>query len=274
MGRQTGPIRTVLDQLAIAAQEASTYGADEEDEDAVTKAVKAWDANLDAALGLKTLEPDARKLLTEVRRLVSHFVVRDPFQALFVAVEELARDVYGEAWPPAELSVAHTKSHPHPGAQTETDPYTVTARTQWPPNPGRPRSRRPRSSWCVYCDEFGPAAFAALPDALDARVCLPCARPAGQGQERQHIRRGFHGLGRVPFPPAMGGSARPGARVGGTVACGSLDGRPNSAQLRWGGGDDGAGGTRQPKSCSPGSRRNATCILMKLARGWPGSPLN
>jgi hypothetical protein len=182
MGRQTGPIRTVLDQLAMAAQEASTYGADEEDEDAVKKAVMAWDANLDAALGLRTLEPDARKLLTEVRRLVSHFVVRDPFQALFVAVEELARDVYGEAWPPAELSVAHTNSHPHPGARTETDPYTVTALTLWPPNTRESKVGKTKVELVVYCDEFGPAAFAALPMLL-THECV-CHVPARQDKAK------------------------------------------------------------------------------------------
>jgi hypothetical protein len=160
MGTQMTSVRSVLDQLALAAREASRDGAGDEDEDGiVSKALKAWDADLDSILGRKALEPEARQLLTEVRHLVSCYcVAHDPFQILFEAIEAKTREVYGEAWRPAVLSVAHINSHPRPGAQAESDPYTVTALTPWPPNAGKAEIEL-----LVYCDRFGPAAFAALP---------------------------------------------------------------------------------------------------------------
>jgi hypothetical protein len=174
MGTQTDSVRSVLVQLALAAQDASVGVGAEEDEVAVLeKALKAWDANLDTALGRQALESDARKLLTEVRNLVGHCVVRDPFQALFAAIEAKTRDVYGEGWRPAVLSVAHIKEHPRPGAHAETDPYAVTALTTWPPNAGKAVVEL----W-VYCQEFGPAAFAALP-MLFIHECV-CHVPARQ----------------------------------------------------------------------------------------------
>jgi hypothetical protein len=175
MGRQTASVRLVLDQLAIAAREASSDGPGDEDEDAIVrKAVKAWDANLDSVLGLNTLETDARRLLTEVRGLVSYGVAaHNPFQMLFAAIEAKTRDVYGEAWRPAELSVAHLRSHPRPGAQAESDPYTVTALTPWPPN-----AEKVEIELRVYCERFGPAAFAALPMLL-THECV-CHVPARQ----------------------------------------------------------------------------------------------
>jgi hypothetical protein len=178
MGTQTNSVRLVLDQLALAAQEASVDSADGEDEEAVLgKAVKAWDANLYTALGHKALEPDARNLLTQIRDLVSHSAPNNPFQMLFAAIEAKTRDVYGEAWRPAVLSVAHINSHPRPGAQTGTDPYTVTARTPWPPNGGRVKVELH-----VYCDKFGPAAFAVLPMLL-THECV-CHVPARQDKAK------------------------------------------------------------------------------------------
>lgn len=179
MGTQTTSVRLALDQLAIAAREASSDGTGDEDEDTIVrKAVKAWDANLDSVLGLNTLETDARRLLTEIRGLVSCGVVaHNPFQMLFAAIEAKTRDVYGDAWRPAELSVAHMKSHPRRGAQEESDPYTVTALTQW-----APKAKKVEIELSVYCEKFGPAAFAALP-MLFAHECV-CHVPARQDKAK------------------------------------------------------------------------------------------
>lgn len=174
----TPSVRSVLDRLALAAREASRDGAGDEDEGAIVrKAVKAWDVDLDSVLGNKTLEPEARQLLTEVRRLVNCYVAHDPFQILFGAIEAKTQEVYGEGWRPAVLSVAHINSHPRPGAQAETDPYTVTALTPWPPNAGKAEIEL-----LVYCDKFGPAAFAALPMLL-THECV-CHVPARQDKAK------------------------------------------------------------------------------------------
>jgi hypothetical protein len=176
MGTQTTSVRSVLDQLALAAREASTSG--DEDEDAVvSRAVKTWDADLDSVLARRTLEPDVRQLLTEVRRLVSCCVAHDPFQMLFQAIEAKTQEVYGEAWRPAVLSVAHINSHPRPGAQAETDPYCVTALTPWLPD-----VPTAEIELLVYCDKFGPAAFAALPMLL-THECV-CHVPARQDKAK------------------------------------------------------------------------------------------
>jgi hypothetical protein len=178
MGTQTKSVEAVLDQLMLAAQEASADVAAEEDADAVLrKALNAWDANLDSALSRKSLKPDARKLLTEVRDLVSHCVAHDPFQALFAAIEDKAQAVYGEGWRPAVLSVAHIGRHPRL-AQTSTDPYTVTALTRWPPIAVKAVVVELR----IFCDEFGPAAFAVLPMLL-THECI-CHVPARQDKAK------------------------------------------------------------------------------------------
>jgi len=180
MGTRTPSVRSVLDRLALAAREASRDGAGDEDEDEdaiVSKAVKAWDVDLASVLGGKTLEPEARQLLTEVRHLVSYCVAHDPFQMLFEAIEAKTQEVYGEAWRPAMLSVAHINSHPRPGAQAETDPYAVTALTPWPPNAGKTEIEL-----LVYCDKFGPAAFAAVPMLL-THECV-CHVPARQDKAK------------------------------------------------------------------------------------------
>lgn len=178
MGTQTNSVQIVLDQLVLAAQEASAGITAEEDADAVLRnALKAWDANLDSVLSGKTLKSDVRKLLTEVRDLVSHCVAHDPFQALFAAIEAKAQAVYGEAWRPAVLSVAHINSHPRPTAQTSTDPYAVTALTAW-----RPTAVKAVVELRVFCDKFGPAAFAVLPMLL-THECI-CHVPARQDKAK------------------------------------------------------------------------------------------
>lgn len=177
MGTQMKSVRSVLDKLALAAREASDGARDEDEHAIVRNAVKAWDAELDSVLGGRMLEPEARQLLTEVRHLVSCCVTQDPFRMLFESIEAKAREVYGEAWRSAVLSVVHIRSHPRPGAQPESDPYTVTAKTPWPPGAGKAEIEL-----LVYSDEFGPAAFAALPMLL-THECV-CHVPARQDKAK------------------------------------------------------------------------------------------
>jgi hypothetical protein len=175
MAERTRSVSSVLERLALAARDISVE--DEDDAGIVSKVVQACDRDITEELSRPALEPEARKLLTQLRDLVRCSVAHDPFQLLFNGIEARARDLYGDAWRPAVLSLEHMKSHPRPGADSHTDPYTVTALTPWPPEPSQVAIELH-----VYCDQFGPAAFAAVPMLL-THECV-CHVPARQDKAK------------------------------------------------------------------------------------------
>jgi len=161
-------VKLVLLQLDLSAQHLSQQDAD--DQTFVTSVVDAWAAII-AHTMLQSVEPETVKLLTELKELARSARSDDPFRAIFASVESQARHLYGPAWRPATLSVAHARSHPRSGSPTP-DPYAVTATTPWPPDPVGAEIELH-----IYCDKFGPAAFAAVPMLLTHEcVCHVAAR--------------------------------------------------------------------------------------------------
>jgi hypothetical protein len=176
MAEQTRSVAAVLDQLALAARDISAE--DEDDDGIVSRVVTAWDADITAALRRQGLEPEARQLLTQLRDLVQSTVASDPFRLLFEGIQARVGQLYGDAWRPAVLSVAHARSHPRgPTADAQRDPYTVTALTPWSPN-----AAEAEIELHVYCDQFGPAAFASVPMLL-IHECV-CHVPARQDKAK------------------------------------------------------------------------------------------
>jgi hypothetical protein len=169
---QVVAVRVVVLQLSITAQELAGHCPD--DTAMVGRVTAEWEAALDRTLALERLDSRARTLLTEVRRLLRHACCGDPFRTIFEGIEAQAHALYGEAWRPAALSVAHTRSHPR-GA--DADPYGVTAATPWPPQPDRAEIELQ-----IFCEEFGPAAFAAVPMLL-THECV-CHVPARQDRAK------------------------------------------------------------------------------------------
>ncbi|TMM38887.1 MAG: hypothetical protein E6F99_08185 [Actinobacteria bacterium] len=168
-------VEMVLDQLQLRAQEVS-----EEDDDAtaVAQVVTAWDGDLSRVLELRRVEADVLRLLAEVRAALEHACGGDPFQAMFRAVEREARALYGSAWRPAVLSLAHIRSHPREG-HPATDPYGLTATTAWSQRAGQDEALVELQ---IYGERFGPAAYAAVPMLL-THECV-CHVPARQDRVR------------------------------------------------------------------------------------------
>jgi len=129
---------------------------------------QAWYDATVAVLARPDLDPGARDAFRGVQERLGAVCERDPFEALFAALVCQASALYGERWRPAALQLAHSESHPRPGA-TLGDPYPVTANLKWP--------GLPSGSWPGPADttteaqvrltlvpaEFGPAEYAALP---------------------------------------------------------------------------------------------------------------
>lgn len=157
MARQSTFVGAALARLFVEAEHLAHGGDDEDDDDArvVTKVVRAWDAELAKILAYRGLEPPARQLLTQLRSLLAGTVACDPYRLMFDRIEARAHGLYGDAWRPAVLSVAHTRSHPR---GSDVDPYPVTALTPWPPG-----EAAAEIELLVCCDQFGPEAFAAVP---------------------------------------------------------------------------------------------------------------
>jgi hypothetical protein len=165
-----GAVEFVLRDLELRAREWATQDVD--DETAVVRVVEAWDARLTETLGLEHLDATARTLLEELRVLVRCAHGHDPFRRIFVGITTLASALYGDAWRTATLGVAHIRRHPR-GDSARTDPYVVTAMTPWPPSVAEAVVELH-----IHHDDFGPAAFAALPILL-THECV-CHVPARQ----------------------------------------------------------------------------------------------
>jgi len=164
-----GAVERVLRDLELQAREWAECDVD--NDTAVARVIEAWDARLTEILGLRQLDPMARKLIQELRDLVRCARNHDPFHRIFTAITEHASALYGDAWRNATLGVAHIGSHPR-GDSSRSDPYVVTAMTPWPP-------KIPEAvvELHIYHDDFGPAAFAALPILLTHEcVCHVAAR--------------------------------------------------------------------------------------------------
>ena len=165
-----GAVERVLRDLELQALEWATCDVD--DDTAVARVVEAWDARLTVILELRRLDPTARTLIEELRELVRSACSHDPFHRIFTGITEHARALYGDAWRTARLGVAHIGSHPRGGC-SRSDPYVVTAMTPWPPE-----IAEAVVELHINHDDFGPAAFAALPILL-THECV-CHVPARQ----------------------------------------------------------------------------------------------
>jgi hypothetical protein len=162
-------VRTVLARLEEAVQ---LYAPkDEDDRTIVAQVAMAWDEALAQILSWDNLDPAACRLLTELKELVTSACHDDPFRAVFAPIESQASQLYGAAWRPARLSVAHARSHPR-GCEVN-DPYALTAMTPWSPDPAAAEIELQ-----IYGDGFGPAAYAAMPMLL-THECV-CHVPARQ----------------------------------------------------------------------------------------------
>ena len=96
----------------------------------------------------------------------------DPFRRIFTGITAYASALYGDSWRTPTLGVAHIRGHPR-GDSTRSDPYVVTAMTPWPPDVAEAVVEL-----YIHHDDFGPAAFAALPILL-THECV-CHVPARQ----------------------------------------------------------------------------------------------
>lgn len=169
-----GAVQGALRDLEMWAQECSVQDID--DESTVAWVVQQWDSALTRTLGLQHLDAAARDLLVELQTLIRRASGTDPFHEIFAGISSLASALYGSAWRPATLWVAHTRSHPR-GGTGAPDPYAVTATTPWPPD-----ELQAFVELQIFCDGFGPAAYAALPMLL-THECV-CHVPARQDRAK------------------------------------------------------------------------------------------
>jgi hypothetical protein len=167
------PVRAVLLAHLEQTIQALALSGDMDDALVVKRVVADWTLALDAVLGWPRLAMADRTLLTELRRLVTEAASCDPFDAVFAPIQWQASQLYGPAWRPARLSLAHIRSHPRHSA----DPYGLTAMTPWPPGPGAAEIELQ-----IWCDGFGPAAYAAVPMVL-THECV-CHVPARQDRAK------------------------------------------------------------------------------------------
>lgn len=150
---------TAVGSVLLQLDRAATVCSDEDNDDVALVAAVAqrWEAEIERTLGEGHLEPATEELLMQLRCLVRAASGEDPFRTLFYGIERHARALYGAAWRPTALAVAHRRTHPRE-ADLGRDPYALTAFTPWPPDP-----HQARVELRVFCDRFGPAAFAVLP---------------------------------------------------------------------------------------------------------------
>jgi hypothetical protein len=165
-----GAVQRVLRDLEMDAREWAECDVD--DDTAVSRVIEAWDARLTEILDRRHLDPTVRTLIGELRDLVRCACSDDPFRHIFTRITEHASALYGDAWRTATLGVAHIGSHPR-GDMTGTDPYVVTAMTPW-----LPEMPEAVVELQIFHDDFGPAAFAAVPILL-THECV-CHVPARQ----------------------------------------------------------------------------------------------
>ena len=167
---QGGIALFVLMDLEVLAQALAAGETDDLDDDQlVSRIVLDWDKRLAAMLDGALLGADLRRLLVEIRSLLSHACATDPFQEIFARVTAKAEAIYRDKWRPASLEMAHLGKPPRGGQ----DPYAITAATEW--------SRCKTSAnveLAIHDEGFRPAAFAALP-MLFTHECI-CHVPARQ----------------------------------------------------------------------------------------------
>lgn len=168
---QPGAVQSVLNDLELHVRECAADDVDD-DEETVRRVVASWDSVLTQKLGMTQLEADARRLLVDAQILARQASGTDPIRRLFDRVSERAKGLYGAAWRPPTLTLSHVRSHPRSAALAQ-DPYVVTARTPWTADPDASAVQL-----FIYCDAFGPAAYAALPILL-VHECV-CHVPARQ----------------------------------------------------------------------------------------------
>lgn len=169
------PVRTVL--LSRLEEAVQRYAMRDWDDDVVVRQVAADFARaLESVAAWPELDLAARTLLGELRDLVEEACCENPFAAVFAPIESQARQLYGSAWRPARLSLAHTRSHPR-RSDVKQDPYALTAMTPWPPDPAAAEIELQ-----IWSDGFGPAAYAAVPMLL-THECV-CHVPARQDRAK------------------------------------------------------------------------------------------
>jgi hypothetical protein len=173
-------VRNVLSRLDEAVRRytgGDNTGGEGGDAEVVARVADDWDRQLASTLDMPDLDGAARTLLRQVRELVATACCDDPFSALFAPIQSQARELYGTAWRPARLRVAHTRSHPRRPDNARHDPYGLTAMTPWPP-----QATDAQIELQIWADGFGPAAYAAVPMVL-THECV-CHVPARQDRAR------------------------------------------------------------------------------------------
>ena len=174
--RHDDAVTVLLGQLRLAARSVSARESD--DGSAVAAVVAAWADDIARVLADPQLADGTRHLLTQLQRRLEQVCGEDPFGRMLRAVEQQARELYGERWRPAALSLAHRRSHPRGSPRmAEPDPYPVSAMTPWPPGPDGAQVELH-----IVCDAFGPAVYAALPTLL-THECV-CHVPARQDEAK------------------------------------------------------------------------------------------
>jgi hypothetical protein len=156
-------VQLALLQLYSVAEHVSRNCDD--DDDVVASVARGWEEELDRTIE-RIGDADARDLLVKLKEHARSASSADPFDLIFQAVQAQARALYGPFWRPATLSLAHTLSYD----PAMIDPYAVLAKT-------RLAVERAVIELQIFCDEFGPAAFAVLPILLTHEfVCHVPAR--------------------------------------------------------------------------------------------------
>lgn len=160
-------IESALSVLKTLSKDISA-GADSLN-DIATQTSCDWARHLDGALVGAAVTDSESNLIRQVLILLRQGSdIQDPFKRLAEGVEANCRILYREAWPIPDFAVVlkrrHPRSHWYPG-----DPYPVTGETQG-------SSVR----LVISSDEFGPVAFAVLPQILiHEYVCHVPARQDG-----------------------------------------------------------------------------------------------
>lgn len=171
---QVPEVARALLELEISAAEAAERYC--EDSEAVGEVVKVWYDALGVAMRSRVLSPSARALFDEIRLSLRDHVVdetgHDPFTVMLQNIEREASMLYRDAWRPTVLSVLHRRTHPR-SALPAADPYPVTSAVVWPP-----AADAVEIELHVFCEKFGPAAYAVVPMLL-THECV-CHVPARQ----------------------------------------------------------------------------------------------
>jgi hypothetical protein len=175
---QVPEVARALLELEISAAEAADRYC--EDAEAVGQVIKLWYDALGVALQSRILSPSARRLFDEMRLSLRDHVVdetgHDPFTVMLRSIEREAALLYRDAWRPTMLSVFHRRTHPRSALPT-ADPYPVTSAVVWPP-----AADAVEIELHVFCEKFGPAAYAVVPMLL-THECV-CHVPARQDEPK------------------------------------------------------------------------------------------